>query len=271
MTTAKNLVREAGYEALFFSGLFLGLALTRGQRNYERVFDWYCECRMDRRQMRRLEERGVIATRQAGRSGRSGCWVPGLTALGRAAFSGGRDPEAAWKREWDGRWRILTFDLPRKENRTRMKLARWLRSNHFGHIQGSVWILPDPLPEVRDIIGKERIHPKTMTVIEGTLAGTKSPREIAAVGWDFHSINAAYGSYIEFTARFRRKLSCQPPLEDLRAILRNERNCWLKAVQVDPLLPESVIPKGYLGVKAWRERQKFLAKLHDHFRRRAES
>ena len=31
---------------------------------------------------------------------------------GTAARLGGRDPQARWSREWDGRWRLVLFDVP---------------------------------------------------------------------------------------------------------------------------------------------------------------
>src|SRR5438552_1513378 len=35
-----------------------------------------------------------------------------LTAEGRLRALGGRDPQIEWARRWDGRWRLVCFDVP---------------------------------------------------------------------------------------------------------------------------------------------------------------
>ena len=75
-----------------------------------------------------------------------------LTAQGRLHALGGRDPEAWWSREWDERWRLVVFDIPRIQNTRRSRLRRYLRDKGFGCLQNSVWITPDRLEEERRIL-----------------------------------------------------------------------------------------------------------------------
>src|SRR5687767_7455055 len=35
-----------------------------------------------------------------------------LTQVGREQFHGGRDPQAWWRRDWNGKWRFFYFDVP---------------------------------------------------------------------------------------------------------------------------------------------------------------
>jgi len=66
-----------------------------------------------------------------------------LTEQGRLESLGGRDPEARWSRNWDGRWRLVLFDLPITQNARRERLRRYLRNHAFGYLQnmfGSVQI-----------------------------------------------------------------------------------------------------------------------------------
>jgi len=39
-----------------------------------------------------------------------------------------------------------------------------------------------------------------------------------------------------------------------------ERESWLTAVMADPLLPQRILPPGYLGQKAWRRRIEVLGR-----------
>ncbi len=46
------------------------------------------------------------------------------------------------KPRWDGRWRVLIFDLPEKERRTRDRLRLELQEVGFIQLQRSVWVYP---------------------------------------------------------------------------------------------------------------------------------
>src|SRR5881396_3327041 len=70
-----------------------------------------------------------------------------LTVQGRAAAWGGVDPASRWQRAWDGRWRLLLFDLPARDQKLRLRLWRWLRTHRFGYLQLSVWLTPDAIDE----------------------------------------------------------------------------------------------------------------------------
>lgn len=253
----KDAVRDAGYEVLFLLGGFLAASVDPTSRNLDRVLQWVDESVSERARLRELEKRGLV---ESGVS--DGRWVPRLTALGRAVFAGGRHPEVAWNRPWDGNWRLLTFDLPREESSSRMKLRRWLISNHVGRLQGSVWIAPDPIEGIGDVLDDDVIDPSMVLVFEGGLAGGQKAREISALAWDFGSINEAYRDYADVTERVLRQVQGKAPSRlRLRRILDEDRKRWWDAVRLDPLLPKPLLPKGYEGVGAWGARCKLLKKL----------
>src|SRR5213595_143520 len=66
-----------------------------------------------------------------------------LTGKGRLHAIGGRDPQTRWSRKWDGRWRLVIFDVPTARNSHRARLRRYLREKGFGCLQNSLWITPD--------------------------------------------------------------------------------------------------------------------------------
>ena len=252
-------VRETGYETLFLLGGFLNLSLQPTARNFDRFLQSLDEPSFRRGHLRRLQERGLLELDQ-----HQGNWVARLTESGRTAFAGGRHPELAWNRPWDGQWRLLSFDLPSRQKVPRMKLWRWLCANHFGHLQGSVWITPDPVPSLEDVLAIDDIDPTNVMVFEGTVAGkNQPPRTVAAHAWDFPSIDSNYRRYTDFTERVARKLSRagSPSHTSLQNILREDRKEWWNAIRKDPLLPKAFHPKGYEGPRAWRARCKLLKKL----------
>jgi CRISPR-associated endonuclease Cas2 len=59
------------------------------------------------------------------------------------------------KNNWDGKWRVIIFDIPNDANNERDKLRRLLRKSGFKKLQGSVFISPNPLNREAIIYLKE--------------------------------------------------------------------------------------------------------------------
>ncbi len=115
-----------------------------------------------------------------------------LSETGRLHALGGRDPAVQWARAWDGRWRLVLFDVPRTQNTRRDKLRRFLRSRSFGCLQGSVWISPDPVNEIRKQLEGGAINVNSLVLFEAIPQGGESNAEIVAGAWDFEDINRLY-------------------------------------------------------------------------------
>jgi phenylacetic acid degradation operon negative regulatory protein len=183
-----------------------------------------------------------------------------LTEKGRLHALGGRDPEAEWARPWDGQWRLVVYDVPVQQNSRRWKLSRYLRSQHFGCLQNSVWVSPDPLTEQRKILAGAVADVESLILLEARPSAGESDEEIVLGAWDFDAINRCYLAHMSIldsrpSGALRGKNS--------RAFHRwasDEREAWQSAVTVDPLLPRPLLPKGYAGRKAWKQRIATLAR-----------
>jgi phenylacetic acid degradation operon negative regulatory protein len=178
-----------------------------------------------------------------------------LTDAGRCLALGGRDPARRWSRGWDGQWRLVMFDLPGHRHELRQQLWRTLRRHHFGYLQMSVWITPDPATELRVTLGETKVQADAFLVIEGRPAAGESDQEIVQAAWDFPRINHRYERHRDF-------LRHDPPTDGrLVEWARREIAGWRAAVALDPLLPRPLLPSGYLGIEVWQRRQKILARL----------
>ncbi len=51
-------------------------------------------------------------------------------------------------KRWDGKWRVLTFDISEKRRRVRHQLRTTLHSVGFIRLQDSVWVYPYPCEEL---------------------------------------------------------------------------------------------------------------------------
>lgn len=88
-----------------------------------------------------LSEKGLIELRKIETKSR---WVAKLTGAGKEAALGYSDRAGSWDRDWDGKWRSISFDLPSRATCERQRLRTWLQENRFGHLQGSLWITHRP-------------------------------------------------------------------------------------------------------------------------------
>ena len=115
---------KAKTEELLYLVLWACETLSRPTwRNLTESFEGWAYRRGLLRQLQRLEKQQLLE-RQADPRDR----LHRLTEAGRLQALGGRDPEASWKRHWDGRWRLVLFDVPEARSSARNKLRRYLQS-----------------------------------------------------------------------------------------------------------------------------------------------
>lgn len=180
-----------------------------------------------------------------------------LTEQGRLHALGGRDPDYEWHRPWDGRWRLVLFDIGEEQAVQRDRLRRYLRSRGFGYLQHSVWVSPHPLERENEVLQGLSVDVESLILLEAKPAAGESDQEIARGAWDFPAINKRYKDHMAMLAACPRKpVQSSADARKLRDWARRERSAWLHAVTADPLLPRGLWPAGYLGPRAWQQRRK---------------
>jgi DNA-binding transcriptional regulator PaaX len=86
------------------------------------------------------------------------------------------------------------------------------------------------------------------------LAG-ETDEEIVTGAWDFGEINERYAKCLHvLEARPGDPLRSAVAAQAFRKWATQERAAWLDAVTEDPLLPERLLPRDYLGRKVWKSR-----------------
>jgi DNA-binding transcriptional regulator PaaX len=93
----------------------------------------------------RLIREGCVA-----RDVREGVRVLRITARGRDYLS--REQERLTTapkklKRWDGKWRVVTFDIPERHRGLRDRIRTKLREAGFAMLQGSIWVYPFPCEE----------------------------------------------------------------------------------------------------------------------------
>lgn len=178
-----------------------------------------------------------------------------LTSKGRLHALGGRDPQVEWARKWDGRWRLILFDVPTTRSAYHVRLWRYLREKGFGCLQNSVWITPHSLDEEQQVLADGKINVESLILLEAWPCAGESDAEIVAGAWDFERINRYYARHLKTLGeRPSGVLKGEAAAKSLLRWAKTERDAWSDAVTRDPLLPERILPAGYLGQQAWRRR-----------------
>jgi len=215
------------------------------------------------RQLHRLEGQHLLERQPKGPGDR----LHRLTQRGRLHALGGRDPVAQWKRKWDGRWRLVLFDVPESRRAVRDKLRRYLHMRGFGYLQNSVWVTPDPVSEERALLAGGPVNVESLILLEARPCAGETNAEIVAGAWDFAKINRRYAAHRQVLARRPRgHLESKAAAAMFHRWLREERLAWLNAIELDPLLPLSLLPFEYAGTNAWRDRVKVMTEAGKRMR-----
>ncbi len=206
------------------------------------------------RQIRRLEARGYL---ESSSDPVTGGRLHRLTEAGRISAMGGRDPDAAWSSPWDQKWRLFLFDIPETERSRRRKLTRALAAAGCGCLQGSVWIAPRVSPSIEELVSGDDTECSQMILLLAESKGKRVDARMVAEAWDFEAINALYRDVNAMLDRFS-KITEGGQKRDWDQWASAERAAWKAALSADPLLPPELLPKDYLGRKAWLRRKALL-------------
>lgn len=185
-----------------------------------------------------------------------------LTAAGRESALAGVDPVPEWERPWDGRWRLVMFDVPQSIARQRVLLRRALRDRRFGYLQNSVWISPDSLDEIRRRMEGTRSNVEGLAFFEGRPGGGESDQDLVLGAWDFPEIFARYEAWHRVAeAAPKNRPATTAAADVIRSWAERERAAWAQVVARDPFLPAPLLPANYPGRSAWLRRVRLLTSL----------
>jgi phenylacetic acid degradation operon negative regulatory protein len=256
-------------EELLYWLLWSGETFARPTfRNLTDSFEGWAYRNGLKRQLAELERKELLESLMpASNTPRSVERVVRLTEAGRLHALGGREPESRWRREWDGLWRLVLFDLPVGQDGARDRLRLSLRRHGFGYLQQSVWISPDTLQGERDILAGSHVDVESLIVLEARPGAGESDKEIVNGAWDFPEINRRYAAFLNvLKGRPEGPLRDQPAAQRFRKWAGQERAAWITAVTADPLLPEGLLPPDYLGRKAWQARVRVVEQVSEQLR-----
>lgn len=85
-----------------------------------------------------------------------------ITEMGRRALDRAVLESAVNPQKWDGRWRMIVFDIPERRRATRNHFRQLVSSFGFLKIQGSVWVYPFDCEELIVLLKAELLLGKDL-------------------------------------------------------------------------------------------------------------
>jgi phenylacetic acid degradation operon negative regulatory protein len=235
----------------------VGKALTPGWRSLESSFESWAYGKGLLRQIQRLEAEAYLEMRRDEVSGER---LVRLTERGVKHCQGGFDPEGKWGMKWDGKWRMVIFDVPELNRPLRAKLRKRLIDEKFGCLQQSVWITPRPCEQMINELRGAVVEGSALTLMEGIPVGGESAADLVRSAWDFERIHEAWQRASDHLGLLTADMVRDEPAAVWKW-LEEERRLIRRCAVVDPLLPAVLLPKGYKGNAVWKKRKEVLADL----------
>jgi len=184
----------------------------------------------------RLARRGRIARTRSGRSTSYRQTEAGASRVGevrRRVLAFGPEPEP-----WDGRWRMVAFNIPESRRGPRHLLRERLREIGLRPLCDAVWISPrgsaNALTTLLEESGIERA-----TVFEAALA---SPIDVAAL-FDVGELRSRYRAFMDDFAPFAGDRQLGP--RDALIVRTIAWDRWREIVQADGALPAELLGGGW--------------------------
>lgn len=156
-------------------------------------------------------------------------------------------------RPWDRFWRVVFYDIPETEKKTRVALHRKLLELGFGQLQESVFITPFDLAEdLREFILVHNLGNEVFVSVSRRLyAGDE--RALTEKVWKLSQINEGYEEWLDKVGEIE-----SGGKKSGREELYSHYTSFLEILKNDPCLPKELLPGNWLGEKSQRKAKKIL-------------
>lgn len=159
-------------------------------------------------------------------------------------------------KSWDGKWRIIMFDVEEVNKKVRERLRDKLKELGFGMLQKSVFISPHDIARDFAEFAESSGIRDYLYILETNKLIVGDTKEFANKIWKIQELNEKYKEILDeiegiknghmISSSDRTKKSDIRIDESIRAV----RNKWLMIVAQDPFLPKILLPKPWYGESA---------------------
>ena len=206
--------------------------------------------RLVRTSIARLAQDGWLAARRSGRNSEYR-----LTERGRRRFAAAtRRIYGERPHSWDGRWTLLMLPpLPGATGKGRERLREELRWLGFGQFAPSVFAHPSlPLEEVRARLTESGVESDGV-LMQACSERAQEDRRLVQSGWDLAELARAYERFVfSFGPLCGALRGGSAPSPETAFVVRTLLIHEYRKIHLrDPLLPDVLLPRGWIGSAAY--------------------
>lgn len=147
---------------------------------------------------------------------------------------------------WDGRWRLVMFDIPESKRDVRDRLRRALTKLGLGILQASVWISPNDIKKEVEEIG-ERLNLKGSIKFFEVTRNQSLDKNIIEKAWKLPEIS---DEYKHFNLEAERLFNISSKIQNLRFSAKKLIFEYAIILQKDPIMPGEFRDKDDLRKRA---------------------
>lgn len=154
--------------------------------------------------------------------------------------------------EWDGKWRIVMYNIPEEKRQIRDELRKELQWSGFGHLSSGCWVSPNNHEKAIDLlISKYQIE----EYVHLFLSKYKGPRENAVLVESCWPLAKIEEKYEEFIAEYSKKYIVHQSI--IQSGEMSDKECFMERIYlvhqyrkflfIDPGLPKELLPERWSG------------------------
>lgn len=182
-------------------------------------------------------------------SKRQNLYYPEVTEFGKKRLAA-VFPQYHEKRPWDKKIYLITYDIPEEDHNKRDTFRRFLHQMNARLLQESTWFTPyNPRQLINEFVKVQNIPGMILVSDIGTDGGIGETtiQDLLIRIYSLENINDQYEEFIKHTGE-KNKTSKYLLFE------------YLSILKSDPQLPFELLPKGWLGDKAYQAYRKIIGK-----------
>lgn len=160
------------------------------------------------------------------------------------------------RKEWDGKWRLVSYNVPEHVRHLRDWMRQELFCLGYGSLGGSLWISPyDHHQELMKFFNKIRANEYVET-FEAHYAGPHANQKLAQKAWDIHGLEKRYQKFVKEYSKLlsacknaiRKRVEIDP--KECFALRFRVTAEFINIALDEPMLPLELLPTHWTGLRA---------------------
>ncbi|MFZ6034536.1 MAG: PaaX family transcriptional regulator C-terminal domain-containing protein [Patescibacteria group bacterium] len=148
------------------------------------------------------------------------------------------------KNSWDGKWRIISYEIPENKREIRDRLRREMQGWGLGPWHRSFWLTPHPVIETLKSMVSQKEEEKYIQAFEGTPVFGERDILIEKV-WGKSDLDKTYR---ELFKKWHEILSTGDEKSDKFRKIVSE---YIVLLRLDPGLPKELMGDSWIGYEGW--------------------